>query len=387
MGRDCGAGGLSHGFELAGVRVGAAVDADPVAAQTYGLQNPTTPLFVEDVHNLTGSRLTAAAGGRVDILIGGPSCQGFSTHGKRNADDPRNYLFKHFVRLVEEIGPPWVVMENVKGLLTYDRGRYREEIHDSFHRIGYQIDSRVLQAAEFGVPQFRQRLFFIATRTAEPIVFPTPTHCSPDKAAPLGLAPFVTVRDAIGDLAPLGCGGEATRYARRAFTSFQRWARKRAPRRLRLHRARRVSDHAMSIITRVPEGAGIRALPPSELPERFRQMRTISTGALRRDCTTLYHRLAWLKPSYTITCYFTNVSSGPFVHPSEHRALTPREAARLQTFSDSYPFIDKQVQRQIGNAVPPLLAKAVATQIIAGLQRQGAEPSIEGPQPSHAVGP
>ena len=96
-------------------------------------------------------------------------------------------------------------------------------------------------------------------------------------------------------------------------------------------------------------------------------MRTISTGALRRDCTTLYHRLAWSKPSYTITCYFTNVSSGPFVHPSEHRALTPREAARLQTFSDNYRFVDKQIQRQIGNAVPPLLAKAVAAEVVAQL--------------------
>ena len=121
----------------------------------------------------------------------------------------------------------------------------------------------------------------------------------------------------------------------------------------------------MSIITRVPQGAGIRAIPLKHLPERFHRMRTISTGALRRDCTTLYYRLSWQKPSYTITCYFTNVSSGPFVHPSEHRALTPREAARLQSFPDGYHFFDKQVQRQIGNAVPPLLAKAVAREVLA----------------------
>jgi len=93
-------------------------------------------------------------------------------------------------------------------------------------------------------------------------------------------------------------------------------------------------------------------------------MRTISNGALRRDCTTLYHRLSWDRPAYTITCYFTNVSSGPFVHPTENRALTPREAARLQSFPDRYRFVEQQVQRQIGNAVPPLLARAVARELL-----------------------
>jgi DNA (cytosine-5)-methyltransferase 1 len=359
----CGAGGLSHGFEMAGFRIGAAIDADPVAAETYRLQHPEVPFFIEDVRQIRGKHLKEAAGGHVDLVIGGPSCQGFSTHGKRDPDDPRNYLFREFVRLVKEIGPSWVVMENVKGLLTYDRGRYRDEIHASFRRIGYRIESRVLRAVDFGVPQFRERLFFIATRTALPITFPTPTHAAPEVAPMLGLEPYVTVRDAIGDLDLIGEEGESFGYQAQPETSYQRYARRYAPKRLTLHRARRVSKLAMSIITKVPQGAGIRAIPPHKLPERFRRMRTISTGALRRDCTTLYYRLSWDKPSYTITCYFTNVSSGPFVHPSENRALTPREAARLQSFPDRYRFFDKQVQRQIGNAVPPLLAKAVASEV------------------------
>jgi DNA (cytosine-5)-methyltransferase 1 len=359
----CGAGGLSHGFEMAGFRIGAAIDADPVAAETYRLQHPNVPFFIEDVREIPGKRLLDAAGGHVDLVIGGPSCQGFSTHGKRDPNDPRNYLFKEFVRLVREIRPSWVVMENVKGLLTYDRGRYRDEIHASFRRIGYRIESRVLRAVDFGVPQFRERLFFLATRTDLPITFPTPTHASPDVAPMLGLEPYVTVRDAIGDLDPIGDEGESFKYRSQAETAFQRYARRYTPKRLTLHRARRVSDLAMSIITKVPQGAGVRAIPQHKLPERFRRMRTISTGALRRDCTTLYYRLSWDRPSYTITCYFTNVSSGPFVHPTENRALTPREAARLQTFPDRYRFFDKQVQRQIGNAVPPLLAKAVASEV------------------------
>lgn len=361
----CGAGGLSFGFELAGFKVVAAVDSDPVAGATYRLQNPNVPLFTEDVRNLKGKQLLEAAGGPVDLVIGGPSCQGFSTHGKRDANDPRNFLFKEFVRLVKEVRPSWVVMENVKGMLTYDRGRYRDEIHASFRRIGYRVESRVLRAADFGVPQFRERLFFIATNTDLPITFPAPTHCSPDVAPMLGLLPFVTVRDALGDLAAIGDEGESVEYSSAPTSEFQKFVRGNAPKRLSLHRARRVSDLAMSIITKVPEGSGIRAIPQAKLPARFRRMRRISTGALRKDCTTLYYRLSWAKPSYTITCYFTNVSSGPFVHPAENRSLTPREAARLQSFPDRYRFVDKQVQRQIGNAVPPLLARAVAQEIVA----------------------
>jgi DNA (cytosine-5)-methyltransferase 1 len=356
----CGAGGLSYGFEMAGFDVVAALDFDPVAAETYRRQNPTVPLIVDDIANVTGKQLKHIAQTNVDVVIGGPSCQGFSTHGKRDPNDPRNLLFQHFVRIVDELRPTWVVMENVRGLLTYDRGRYRNEIHAALQKIGYVIDSKVLRAVDFGVPQMRERLFFIASRVSTHVDFPAPTHCPPDVAALTGLKPYVTVHDAIADLPLIGEEGDAGRYDTRALTEFQRYARRRTRNKLTLHRARRVSDLAMSIISRVPQGAGLRALPPDQLPERFRRMRTISTGQLRRDCTTLYHRLSWDKPAYTITCYFTNVSSGPFVHPAENRALTPREAARLQSFPDDYKFSGKQLQRQIGNAVPPLLGFAVA---------------------------
>jgi DNA (cytosine-5)-methyltransferase 1 len=365
----CGAGGLSHGFEMAGFRVAAAVDNDPISGETYRRQNPRTPLLTEDVESITGSRLARLAGGEIDVVIGGPSCQGFSTHGKRDAGDPRNSLFRHFVRLVGEAQPLWVVMENVKGLLTYDRGRYRDEIVASFARVGYRCGSRVLLAADYGVPQLRERLFFVATRTEGPISFPSATHCPPDQAHLTGLQPYVTVRDAIGDLPGLGSQGESASYASLPRTHFQMYARRAAPAALSLHRAKGVSDLAMSIITQVPQGAGLRSIPPERLPGRFKRMRKISTGALRKDCTTLYHRLRWDRPSYTITCYFTNVSSGPFVHPSENRALTAREAARLQSFPDSYSFFDRNVPRQIGNAVPPLLAHAVASEVARRLER------------------
>jgi len=360
----CGAGGLSFGFEMAGFNVVAALDFDPVAAETYRRQNPSVPLLVDDVANVSGKQLKRIAGCEVDLVIGGPSCQGFSTHGKRDPNDPRNFLFHHFVRIVDELRPKWVVMENVRGLLTYDRGRYRNEIHDALKRIGYFVDSKILRAVDFGVPQMRERVFFIASRVCSRLDFPAPTHCPPELALLTGLKPYVTVRDAIGDLPCVGEEGEASRYATRPQTDFQRYSRRRVRTKLTLHEARRVSDRAMSLISRIPQGAGLRAIPPEHLPDRFKRMRTISTGELRRDCTTLYHRLAWDKPAYTITCYFTNVSSGPFVHPAENRAITAREAARLQSFPDDYKFCDAQLPRQIGNAVPPLLSFAVARAVL-----------------------
>lgn len=359
----CGAGGLSYGFELAGFKVVAAVDNDPVVCETYRLQNPEIPLISEDIQAISGRRLKRISGGQVDLIIGGPSCQGFSTHGKRDPNDPRNFLFKQFVRIVNEVRPSWVVMENVKGLLTYNGGWYRKEIHKDFENIGYRIESNVLHAVDYGVPQLRERLFFVATRTSRKITFPRPTHCRPEVSQLTKLKPYVTVQDALGDLPDLGDEGEMKQYSSLAQTNFQRYARRWAPQVLSLHRAKRVSDFAMKIIKYVQQGNGIRSLPEHRLPPRFKKMRKISNGSLRKDCTTLYYRLNRDKPSYTITCYFTNVSSGPFVHPSQNRAITPREAARLQSFPDHYKFSNRQVQRQIGNAVPPLLARAVAREV------------------------
>jgi DNA (cytosine-5)-methyltransferase 1 len=364
----CGAGGLSYGLGLAGFNVGAALDFDPVAIETYRQNHPNIPALLRDVATVSGSELQALVGREIDVVVGGPSCQGFSTHGKRDPNDVRNFLFKHFVRIVSEVRPAWIIMENVKGLLTYDQGRYRDLIHKSFERIGYRIESRVLRAADYGVPQFRERLFFLATRTNAAIAFPAPTHCPLEQSEMTGLKPYVTTWEAISDLQELGTEGEATEYAGRALTEYQRYARAGAPRKLTLHRARKISPLAMSLVKKIAQGGGIRSIPVQQLPERFRKMRKISTGAYRRDCTTLYYRLAWDRPSYTITTYFTNVSSGPFVHPSQNRALTTREAARLQSFPDSYQFFDKMVPRQIGNAVPPLLARAVGSEIIKALR-------------------
>jgi DNA (cytosine-5)-methyltransferase 1 len=352
----CGAGGLAEGFRQAGFEIVAGVDWDHNALATFRRNHPTAATIAGDIREIESIRL--AEHGPVDVLIGGPSCQGYSTHGKRIFDDPRNFLFREFARVTRDLQPPWLVIENVKGMLSFKRGLFRRWIYEAFEEMGYRFESRLMLAAEYGVPQLRQRIVFIGTRTDLPIRFPDPTHGTNAEL------PWVSVGDATGDLPALGDGGGSPvcAYDRPPTTDYQRWART-ASSALTLHNCRPVSPLAMSIIRRIPMGKGIRHLSEHELPERFRRMRTISNGNLRRDCTTLYYRADWNRPSYTITCYFRNVSAGPFVHPHENRAFTPREAARLQSFQDSYEFVGTAVPRQIGNAVPPLLGRAIASAV------------------------
>lgn len=371
-----GAGGLSHGLEQAGFRSVLAVDFDKNAAATYQKNHPGTKVICGDVAAVTPDEVFEACGGReLDLLTGGPSCQGYSTHGKRDEDDPRNFLFEHFIRLVGEVRPKWILMENVTGLLAYRGGYFKNLITDSFSSVGYDVSSTVLVAADYGVPQLRRRIFFLGTRTGTPISFPEPTHAPVVDLFSKGVSPYVTVEEAIGDLPPMR--GELRRadwdYATAPKSDFQRYARRKSPA-LTLHQANGVSAQARQVVKYIKEGQGLRSVPPDMLPDRFKKMRTISDGSLRKDCTTLYYRLARDRPAYTITCYFRNVASGPFLHPLEDRSLSYREAARLMSFPDGYQFEGTGIPRQIGNAVPPLLAKAIGEHIIKLLCEDGAAP-------------
>lgn len=365
----CGAGGLSEGLRQAGFRSALGLDFDPRALATYAANHPKAVTVCEDIRKLTADDVVQAAGtDEVDVIAGGPSCQGYSTHGKRIEDDPRNFLFKEFVRIVRQVQPKFFIMENVKGLLAYRGGVFRGMIQSSFERAGYQVASQVLCAADYGVPQLRHRLFFIGTRLDIPLSFPEPTH-GPADSLLLGLKPYVTVGEAIGDL-PLMRGDYKRfewKYATAPRSDFQRYARAdMTSNTVTLHQANGLSDQARHIASFVEQGQGLRSVPVNELPARFRRMRTISTGALRRDCTTLYHRLSTEKPAYTITCYYRNVASGPFLHPLEDRSISSREAARFQSFPDDYEFQGFRgtgIPRQIGNAVPPLLARAVGEHV------------------------
>jgi DNA (cytosine-5)-methyltransferase 1 len=328
--------------------------------------------MLRDISSVKTSELIEAAGTEdIDLIAGGPSCQGFSTHGKRIEHDPRNFLFKEFVRVVGDIRPKFILMENVKGLLTYSRGHFEDVIRESFTRIGYRIASATLCAADFGVPQMRHRIMFIGTRLDDvDLSFPSRTH-----GVGNGLTPFVTVEDAIGDLPRMN--GELKRvewdYSSSPQTPFQEYARRQSGTSVTLHQANRLSEQAAPMARFIGQGEGLRSVPHQYLPDRFKKMRRISNGELRRDCTTLYHRLDPNKPSYTITCYYRNVASGPFMHPWEDRSLSHREAARLMSFPDHYQFMGASHPRQIGNAVPPLMAAAVGRQIIKLLNNQASQ--------------
>lgn len=362
----CGAGGLSHGLSQSGFRPALGLDFDKNAISSYARNHPDSTPLCDDISTLSAKKVFEIAGTKdIDLIAGGPSCQGFSTHGKRLEDDPRNFLFREFARVVREVQPRFFLMENVKGLLAYRGGVFKHAIQTSFARAGYDVTSAVLCAADFGVPQFRHRVFFIGTRMDSPLSMPLPTYGGQDDL--FAVRPYVTVREAIGDL-PLMRGDvrrELWAYASRPQSEFQRYARAGMSRRLvSLHQANGLSEQARHIASFVGQGEGLRSVPVRHLPARFRRMRTISNGQLRRDCTTLYHRLDPDRPAYTITTNYRNIASGPFLHPDEDRSLSNREAARLMSFPDRFEFVGTGIPRQIGNAVPPLLARAVGEHIL-----------------------
>lgn len=365
----CGAGGLSEGLRQAGLDPRVAVDFDKNAIATYKANHPNAETILGDVSEVTGEQLKRLAGSDdIDLIAGGPSCQGFSTHGKRIQDDPRNFLFKHFVRLVDEVRPKMFLMENVRGMLTYSKGYFKKQIEEAFEEIGYRTAFAQVCAADYGVPQLRHRVLFIGTRIEDiELNFPKPTHGD----GQIGLKPYVTVEEAIGDI-PLMSGDFKTdvrTYASEPKSDFQRYARQGNDNALTLHIANSLSEQAQRIARHVKQGKGLRSVPLDVMPDRFKKMRTIGNGALRSDCTTLYHRLNPARPSYTITCYYRNVASGPFLHPWEDRSLSHREAARLMSFPDHYKFAGANFTRQIGNAVPVLMAKAVGLEILRSLRK------------------
>lgn len=374
----CGAGGLSQGFRQAGVDIRLGVDADDDACATYRLNQSGAQALVADLREVSGVDLLEETGlDEVEILLGGPSCQGFSTHGRRSGwvrpDDSRNLLYREYARIVEELQPLCFVMENVPGLLYYDNGRFWERIRRRLVRAGYRIRHELLLAAAYGIPQLRRRLLIVGTRLPATFDFPERTHVGALRrdhrelwerrrlAEWPDLPGHVGVWEAISDLPAIAAGGGCARarYGGPAQTEFQRRLRAGAHR-LYDHEAAPLSEGHLRQIEHVPEGGSWRDIPVELLPKRFARIR-------RTDSTTLFGRLDRDFPAYTITTQFTNVTTGCYVHPLQHRALSAREGARIQTFPDRYRFVGSLESkcRQIGNAVPPLLAEVVARAVVA----------------------
>jgi DNA (cytosine-5)-methyltransferase 1 len=363
-----GAGGMSTGFANALGRDGEkykiifAVDRDAQAMQTFRLNHfPEVPLDGQDaraccadVKEIDAARILAAIHPkkRVDVLIGGPSCQGVSPAGLRNPSDRRNQMLLAFVRLVRELRPKWFVMENVPGLTHSNNLELLAEILKLLEGIkGYRVASDVLLASDYGVPQFRYRLFLIGTRTNAPIRFPMATHAA--SSTPCGATRhdechhYVSVADAIRDLADI----------QPADTRFK--PAKYHPKSVTNHFCRNMTLLNKKRIAYVRRGHDWHDIPIKLLPERYFITRS-------SDQKGSYGRLAWDWPAYTVTNASLNITAGAFTHPNHDRCLSVREVARLQSFSDGYVFhgsVEAQY-RQVGNAVPPLMARAVAETIL-----------------------
>jgi DNA (cytosine-5)-methyltransferase 1 len=375
-----GAGGLTAGFRAAGYEVSFAIDIDHDSCETYARNNPGVDVENRSITDLSATSIAQRSGGDVDVVLGGPSCQGFSTHGRRTGwvrdDDDRNTLWLRMLDVVQAVKPRSFLMENVPGLVHWREGEFGRTILDEFGKLGYAMSMKILLAADFGVPQRRRRLFIVGIRGKVPFTFPNETHLGGWRRDSLdrwerermqrGLLQHIPVWDAIADLPLLGAtaGSKESDYPEARLTPYARKMRT-ASRRLLDHEVAPINANHLELIRHVPQGGTWRDVPPHLLPDRFRGMR-------RTDGTNLLGRLDPALPGYTITTQFQNVTAGCFTHPYEDRALSVREGARIQSFPDRFEFIGSlgSRSRQIGNAVPPLLARVLAEQLAVQLDAE-----------------
>ncbi len=354
-----GAGGLALGFADAGFHPLAANDFDPAATATFGANFSETPLLPGSIEAISGKALLETAGiqsGNLDVLVGGPPCQAFSVYNhQRGFHDERSGLFREYLRIVADTLPKVVVMENVTGMTSLDGGRAIDEMHRALGRLGYTVEHRILRAEEYGVPQERRRLFFIGSRVGR-VVWPEATHGSQDDLLSLHLAPLVTVWDAIGDLPKLemGEGGDELRpYTRMARSAFQTQMRENSEGVLN-HFAPQLEAINSRRMQHIPQGGSWRDLPHALLPAGMKL-------AKRSDHTKRYGRLH-PKGLFSTILTKADLHWGAYIHPEQDRSLSVRECARAQSFPDRFRFVGSRGDqfRQVGNAVPPLLARAVA---------------------------
>lgn len=357
---------MSLGFRMAGFRSIIASEIDLWAGDTYTRNHPETRLICGDIRDIHDwdSQCPPGFSGEVDGVVGGPPCQGFSLSGSRDPHDPRNSLFMDFVKCVRHFQPKFFVMENVPGLLSMKTSQGKSVIQiiiAEFSAAGYKASYSVLNAAHFGVPQLRERVFIIGVKQQYPYsktrIFPRST-VNPEE--------FVHVDMAISDLPQIeaGEGSEFQEYATEAQNVYQRWARQ-ASDGVYNHIAMRHTARLVERFKVIRNGQSV-ADVPHEHSALKRGDPTVKSGKVYGQNNM---RVFGNAPSPTVAASFQS----NFIHPHLHRNFTAREAARLQSFPDTYLFLGKRTTmswekhlsqyQQIGNAVPPLLAKAIAKNI------------------------
>lgn len=364
-----GPGGLAEGFNQAGFNTLMGIDYDENSADTFKSNHPNSKYITADISSLSPSKVVDkldANSESIDIVVGGPPCQGFSIAGDREQEDERNELFKDYVRHIDEIQPQFVLMENVPGMLSMNTPEGQpviEEIQDRFEDVGYRTNYTTLLASDYGVPQNRKRVFILGTRNEEGVIeFPDRTHITDGQNKKLtevggGLSKAVTVEEALSDLPSLSAGEKSESYASPPNNDFQDSMRKNmnSQSKLKNHDAVNHRDHIVERFKHIPQGGDMTDAPEEHQPSKVYSSRN--------------RRLNGSKPSHTVTSHVLD----ELIHPWDNRSITVREAARLQSFPDDYVFMgernlfhgdDKTSQyEQVGNAVPVLLARKIAEKI------------------------
>ena len=337
----CGAGGLSYGFAKNDFfKIILANDIDKDALQSYAQNHKDTKTICKDIAQLNKNEL--AKYGKIDILLGGPPCQSYSTLGKRKMDK-RAHLFTEYLRILEILEPKAFIFENVVGLLSMQKRELFKQICKEFENLGYKVFYKILNAAHFGVPQIRERVFVVGILCEfckKDFLFPNPTHTD-----------FTTLENALCDLPPIisGENGDKKGFLCEPNNEFLRFVRN----------GKKLSEHCS----------------PKNNPNLIKIMQTLKDGQCKDDLpqeirpksgyTNTYAKMWWRQPAPTITRNFSTPSSSRCIHPRDSRALSIREGARLQSFPDDYVFAGSESAKrlQIGNAVPSLVSVALANTI------------------------
>lgn len=381
-----GAGGLSEGLSEAGFHCLFANEAVPVYAQTYMKNHVGAKVLTSDIRTVDANDIMQSLGlqrGELDLIAGGPPCQGFSINAPiRSNEDSRNHLFREYLRFVDAFAPRAILIENVPGLVSFEKGATLHAIIEALANLGYGADVHILGAAYYGVPQMRWRTIIIGLRGREvPIeAFPSPIFHAPIRPnftttfdgkqlvkLPTceELAKFTTVEEAIGDLPPLKCGekGNAIKeYHTEPQCEYQHMMRVGSGG-VYNHEAPKLSDTNLARMKYIKPGGNWTDIPYDLLPKGMQKAR-------RSDHTMRYGRV---RPDGLASTILTKCDPhwGAYFHYSQDRSFTVREAARIQSFPDHYVFCGNTAEQfaQVGNAVPPLLAKAIGLSIINVLKK------------------
>jgi DNA (cytosine-5)-methyltransferase 1 len=351
----CGCGGISLGLERAGFSVLAGVDIEKKYLKTFEYNFPKSKAVCADLREVNPVQLLASIGlkhGELDLLAGGPPCQGFSKNvprSKRSANSENNQLIYTYLEFCEAIYPKWVMIENVAEMRNGFDAKYTEEIEKKLSKLGYSVVHGVHNAADYGIPQKRRRAFFLARRDGKRPLPPQPSYSECSAGLDFGIKNYVTVWDAISDLPSLqqGEGSDPCKYPKKPDNEYQKCLRS-ADGVVYNHIARKLQPTQNDRIQSLKPGEGIKDLPEALKPKGG------YSGA--------YGILTKNMVCPTITRWVFHPGSGRWGHPVDKRLITIREAARLHSYTDNFRFVGTYIEQagQIGNSVPPLLAAQIA---------------------------